>query len=153
MSFSVLTRKRQVPKPQPLLAEVQLSTLRDPGTQDPTGPQVPQVARTGGPSHTHRILWRRPLPWGHRDGDGGESHHHLKAWVWPVGWPWQGLWSPAGHSSQPVSWAPSSSTDPRPGELEGPREKAGIGLLSNSLPEDHHSSDLWLNSPLTVAPW
>ena len=37
-------------------------------------------------------------------------------------------------------------------ELEGPREKAGIGLLSNSLPEDHHSSDLWLNSPLTVAP-
>ena len=34
-------------------------------------------------------------------------------------WTWHGLQSPAGHSPQPVPWAPSSPDDPRPLRREG----------------------------------
>ena len=38
----------------------------------------------------------------------------------------------------------------RPGELEGPRKKAGSCLLPHSLPGDHTFTDLWQNEGLTT---
>ena len=50
---------------------------------------------------------------------------------------------------------PNSPASPRPGELEGPGEKARICLSSHFPPEDHHSTTLAQcpsnNSSLTVA--
>ena len=43
----------------------------------------------------------RLLPLCCRDRDGWEVH----CWAKANGRPWRGLWSPAGHSSQPVPWA------------------------------------------------
>ena len=60
---------------------------------------------------------------------------------------WQGLWSPAGHSPQPVPGPPSSHADLRPAELEGPMEKPKIHVLPHSLPEDHDSANSSLNGP------
>ena len=45
---------------------------------------------------------------------------------------------------------PRSPAGLRLGELEGPGKKAGICLLPHSPPDDHHSADHWLNSPLMV---
>ena len=47
-------------------------------------------------------------------------HGCFKAWGKVSGWPWQGLWSPEGHSLQSASWAPSSPK----GKLQGLQEKA-----------------------------
>ena len=63
------------------------------------------------------------------------------------GWPSQGPWSPAGHSPQPAPWAPQRTCWP-PGELEGPRKKAGIRLSPHSLPGDHNFTDLLQNEGL-----
>lgn len=52
---------------------------------------------------------------------------------------------------QPVPWVPGSRAGPGMGELKGPREKARLRLLPHS-PDDHHSTDSWLNGPLKVAP-
>ena len=93
---------------------------------------------------------RRPLLLGRRDRDWGEVHHLLKRWAWPV----RDLGKVSGDIQATVpslfSGTPRSPTDPSLGELKGPGN-AGICLLPHSLADNHHSSDHWLNGPLTVA--
>ena len=138
MLFSVLTRRSRSPDP------VQLPSLREPGAWDSTGLQAPQAARKEGASRLHPMQTAAAMRW-LRQGLGRGSPQHLKAWAQQ----WAALaraLEPAGHSLQPVPQAPGSPTGPRPGELEGPREKAGLHLLSYSQSEDHHSTDHWLNA-------
>ena len=63
---------------------VQLSSLREPGAQDPPDPQAPQATQTAGARsprlHLMQTAAIRSQRWG-----WGEVHCHLKAWVWPVG--------------------------------------------------------------------
>ena len=77
---------------------------------------------------------------------------HLKAGP-ASGLPWRGLWSPTGHSPQPVSWTTQLTRWPKARWARGHREKAGIHLLPHSPPQDHSSADGWLNGSLTVALW
>ena len=77
---------------------------------------------------------------------------HLKAGP-ASGVPWRGLWSPTGHSPQPVSWTTQLTRWPKARWARGHREKAGIHLLPHSPPQDHSSADGWLNGSLTVALW
>ena len=72
------------------------------GSQSPRTQLTLRPPKWRGPGLTTCVLCRLPLPLGHRDGDGREAHCCLKAWAWP----WRGLWNPAGHSPQPVPWAP-----------------------------------------------
>ena len=58
-----------------------------------------------GPGPTDCSLCRLPLPLIPRGNEGGQVLHCLKAWAKPCGCPWWGLWSPAGHSPQPVLWS------------------------------------------------
>ena len=44
---------------------------------------------------------------------------------------------------------PGSPAGPGLSELERPREKVGICLSPHSPPDDHYSTDLWLNPLLT----
>ena len=46
---------------------------------------------------------------------------------------------------------PSSRTSPRPSESGGLRKKAKICVLAHSPPEDHHSTNGWLNGPTVPA--
>ena len=98
-----------------------------------------------GPGPTDCSLCRLPLPLIPRGSDGGQVLHRLKAWAKPCGCPWWGLWSPAGHSPQPVLWPPRLPAGLRAGGLEVPGEQARIPLLPHCLTEDHHSLDLLLN--------
>ena len=82
------------------------------------------------------------LPLGRRDRNGREGSLLPQGLDPTSGRLWWELWSPAGHSLQPVLWAPRSQAGPRQGELEGPEEKAHICLLPHSPPDDHHR---WLN--------
>ena len=85
---------------------------------------------------------------------GERVHAHLKAWDEASGCPQRGFWSPAGHSSQAVPWdppLPSFPADPQPGALAGTKGEGWIQLLPHSPPDDHHSTDSWLNDLLTVA--
>ena len=128
MLFSVLTRKGKVPRhnfhpprsrswlkrqisaggslrprsPDP----AQPPSLREPGAQDPTSPQAPQATQMARarshrlhPMQTAAVISLQRQGWGigslPPQGLGPAS-----------GRPWRGLWSPAGHSPQPVPWAP-----------------------------------------------
>lgn len=57
----------------------QLLSLKEPGAQDPAGPQAPQATHTAGAGPSDCVSGRRPLPLGHRGRDWKEIHHHLKA--------------------------------------------------------------------------
>lgn len=109
------------------------------GIQAPRTQLAPRFLRLPeqlGPSHTHCIPCRRLLPWGHRDRDRGER-------VTTTSRPGSGQSGGLGEKAlEPcrtqlpalLPWAPSSPTDPKLGELEDLREKAGIRLISHSLP-------------------
>ena len=59
----------------------QPSSLKEPGIQDPTGPQAPQAAQSvGRPGPTEGDPGRLLLL-GRRDWDGGRAHGHLEAWA------------------------------------------------------------------------
>ena len=120
MLFSTLTRKGQVPrhsfhplKSSPGQEKADLSWQLPQGEIPRPypachhwGSQVPRTQpalrllrppRSQGPGPTDCILCRLPMQRGRRSCDAG-VHHHLKTWAPP----WPGLWSPAGHSPQPV---------------------------------------------------
>ena len=80
-----------------------------------------------------------PVPLGRGDRGSGEAHHCLEAWAEPSWWPWWGLWALQDTALSPF-WAPSSPAGPRPGQLEGLREKAGIRLSPLSPPHHHRST-------------
>ena len=67
------------------LGPTQPSLLREPGTQDPTGPWPPQAAQRAGAGPTNQIPGRQLPPFGYRGRNREEVHHCLKAWAWPVG--------------------------------------------------------------------
>lgn len=79
----VLAKRRQLsagssPKASPQTCH-QLSSLREPGTQGPTGPQAPETAPV---DQVRRLCpMQRALPLGRRDRDGaglgGEAHCFL----------------------------------------------------------------------------
>ena len=133
----------KVRSPEP----AQLSSLRDPGAHDSTGPQALQGAQTVG-GRLHPVRTAAAIRW----------------WEWQTGSPppqglgptsgqlWWGLWIPAGHVPQFIPWAPRSLTDLRPDELEAPRRRPGSTSYL-TLPDDHHSADHWLNHPLMVTHW
>ena len=103
----------QVPRP----AEPPL--LREPDAQDPTGLRLLRLPSVG---------WsqRRPLPLGHRGGDGGACHHHLKAWTRPVG----GLGEDSGAPQDTVpSLFPGSPTHP----LHQARSASYLALRTTTL--------------------
>ena len=112
-----------------------------------------RLPKQWGPGPQDCVPCRLPLPLlGRRGGDGEEVHRCLKAWARPVG----GLGKDSGalQDTPPAcSLGPRSSpASPRPGELEGPGEKAGICHLPHSPPDDHQYADAWLkNAPLTIA--
>ena len=139
------------PGPQTLNCNPCLQGTRCPGPSWPSG--CPNRGGEGpGPTDCDPCRW--PMPWGCRGRDEGEVHSLLPQGLGPAsGWPWRGLWSPVGHSTQPLPWPPRSPAGLRPGELEGPGEKAGICLLPHSPPDDHHSTNRWLNGPLMAAHW
>ena len=129
----------------------QLSPLKEPGTQ-PSWSWAP----SGGPNgetRSHRS-GRRPLLLGHRDRDGGGSPL-LKACAMASGGPWWGPWSPRGVAPSLFPGPSSSPAGPRLGELEDLQERPWICLLLQAPPDDHHTSDRFLNhfpsaSSLTV---
>ena len=51
----------------------------------------------------------------------------------------------------PGTTPPSFPADPQPGALAGTKGEGWIQLLPHSPPDDHHSTDSWLNDLLTVA--
>ena len=111
----------------------QLSLLREPGTQDPTGPQAPQATQMVGARsprlcsmQTSAAIRSQRKGWGRGSQGLGLAS----------GWFWRGLWSPAGHTPSLFPGSPRSPAGPRPGELAGPREKAGICLLAHSPPDN-----------------
>ena len=114
----------------------------------PIGPQDSGCPNWGGgePGPTDCDPGQLPLLLCCRDRDGEKARCCLKAWTKASEWLCRGLWSPIGHSSQPVPWAsqlnPSQSSGNR---LEGLREKARIHLLSHSPHDDHCPTDHWLN--------
>ena len=96
---------------------------RCPGSNWPWAPQATQVAGT-----RSCRLWPRErgrCPYRQGWGRGSPSPQSLGR---ASRWSWWGLWSPTGHSP------PTSFPIQKPGELEGPRKKAGICLLPHSLP-------------------
>lgn len=109
--------------------------LKAPGAQHPASPQAAQLAGTR--SRSLRLMlfsqsrgwWRASLP---PQGLGLAR-----------GWPWGGPWSLfPGPSSSPAGLSL--------GELEGLLEKARIRLLPHSLPDEHQSTNHWLNHRLTL---
>lgn len=102
----------QVPDP------AQLSSLRELGTQDPTGPRAPQAAHTAGTGQANCILCRWLLPWGRRDREGGKVHCCLKGWTQQVYRLGKG--SGAKNTAPACSLGPQLNCWPGPGELEGP---------------------------------
>ena len=128
----------------------QLSTLREPGAQDPTDPQAPQAAQTVGarsprlcPMQTaaairsHRQGWGRgsPPPQGLGLGlAGGRS--------------WRGPWSPAGHSPSLFPGPPS------PPLTRGQVSWRALGRRPGSascLAPYLMTADPWLSAPLVTA--
>ena len=111
------------------------TTAEEPGAQDPIGLRL-LTSPSGGWSQ------RWPLPLGHRGGNWGEGHRHLRAWTRSLG--------SLGEGSELLQ-------DTAPGLFPGPPahplREAGMRLSPHSLSEAHHSDDLWLNVPLTVAHW
>ena len=116
-----------------------LSSLREPGAQDPTCPQAPQATQKPG-ARSHRL---HPM----QTADATRSQ---KLW-WGSSSPPQNL-SPTlaralepGRTQPPTCslGSPSLPTCPRPGELKALWEKARVHLLPHSPPlvhsEDHHS--------------
>ena len=59
----------------------QLSSLREPGAQDPKGPQAPQATQTVGEGQVLQTTCCA----GCGGRGGGEGRCHLKAWARPVG--------------------------------------------------------------------
>ena len=102
----VLARRRQISAGSSLRAKSpkssQLSSLREPGTQDPAGPQTPQAASTAG-TRSRRLQPRQTATAirSQRRGWGGDSPP-IQSLSLVSGRPWRELWSPAGHSPQPV---------------------------------------------------
>ena len=106
--FSALTRKGEVPRRSPppprsrfcsegaelswrLLRarpsdSVQLTSLREPGAQDPTGPQAPQGPQMVGPRFCRLHPTQTPTATRSQRWGWGELHGHLK----PVGGPDEG---------------------------------------------------------------
>ena len=84
-----LAERRQISVGSSLRAKspgpTQPSLLREPGTQDPTGPWPPQAAQRAGAGPTNQIPGRQLPPFGYRGRNREEVHHCLKAWAWPVG--------------------------------------------------------------------
>ena len=153
-SYSVLTRRDQVPGTTFTLqalgsgweeAELSVwlpqgqvprpwSSLREPGTQDPTGPHSPQAARMAGAGPKNLTQADGCCHSVTKTGMGRGSSPPQG-----LGQPWWGLWSPAGHPAPRwFPWPLSSLTGLRVGELEAHREKARIFLLPHSLPDNHH---------------
>ena len=125
------------------VTSTQLSLLRERGVQEAAGPQAPQVAHTEGAGPSDRIIHRWLLSLGCQGGDGGEVHCHFKTWNWPVSSHGEG----SGALQVPAcSLGPPAHLLMRLRELKSPEEKARIQLLPHSPPEDHHSTDCWLNS-------
>lgn len=119
----------------------QLSSLRKPGAQDPTGPGS-RLHLGGGASGPADCDPERSLPLGYQAGIGERFTVTSKPGLGQQVAFGEGLWSPTGHSPWPVP------TSQKPGELEGPREE-GWDLplpLSLCLPGDHHSIDCWLTT-------
>ena len=126
----------------------QPSSLTEPGTQDPTGPQPPQAAQRVGAGPTNQVPGRQLPPLGCRGGEREEVHHCLKAWAWPVG----GLGEGCGDQQTTASVC---SLDP-PGQLPA------ISHVSWRAPGRRPGATSYLtlqsttplakwNSPLTVA--
>ena len=171
MSFSVLTIRGQVPtqltpSKVPVQAKsrqssaggslrakspdpAQLSSLREPGAQ-PNWPSGSSGRQTGRPGPTVYDPGRRSLLLAWRDRDGGEVHCCLKAWGWAL------LRALEPCRTQAPAWSlgpPSSPAGPRPGELEGLGEKAGIWLLPHSPPQNHQPTAVWIRSLSILDGW
>ena len=90
--------KREISAGSTLIAKspdpVQPSSLREPGAQDPAGPQVTQV----GPGPSDCDQWRPPPPSGRRGGDGGEVRSASR--------PGPGQWA-AGARALELRWTQS----------------------------------------------
>ena len=112
----------------------QLSSLKVPGAQDPASPQPPSWQGPG----LEDCLTLFSQSWGWGRGSLLPQGLGLAR-----GWPWGGPWSL-------FPGPPSSTASLSLGELEGPLEKARIHLLPQSLPDDHQSTNHWLNHPLTL---
>ena len=124
----------------------QPSSLREPGAQDPTGPQAPEATQMAGPGPTDCVPSKLPLPLGHSGRDGEEGHCRLRAWARPVG----GLGEGSGalqDTPQSVPWAPQLTCQARGRVAGGPRGEGQDPPLTSLSPEDHHSMDHWLNGP------
>ena len=130
------------PGPQTL---TQPSSLGEPGTQDPAGPQAPQAAQTVR-ARSPRLCPMQPAAAirSQRQGWG-------RGWFTAASGPASGRRGEGSGALQDTppacSLGPQLTRQPEAGELEGPREKAGICLLPRSPPDDHHSPDHWLNAP------
>ena len=80
---------------------VQVTSLREPGTQDPVGPLAPQYTQMrAGPLDCDP--WRELPPLGLGGGDQGEVRCCFKDWAQPMDKLWWGLWSSVAHSPQSV---------------------------------------------------
>ena len=128
----VMAKKRQSSVGSSLRAwspdPTQLSSLKKSGAQS-AGSQAPQATQSGrlGPADCE------PADCHCRDQNGGEVHCYPKAWAEASGWPWWGLWCPAGHSPKPVLWGPQFTCRPKAGWPEGPgREGQDTPLTSFS---------------------
>ena len=72
----------------------------------------------------------------------GEVHCCLRDWTAPLGGCGESSGALQDTAPSLFSGPPSSQAGLRQGEPEGPEEKAGICLLPQSPPDDHHR---WLN--------
>ena len=163
MLFSVLTRQGKVPRHNVYSPRSQSwltggrSQLAAPSGPDshiwpschpwrrqasnPTDPQSLQATQMGRPSLTDCDSDRRPLLVTHRDRHGGEAHHSSRPGPWLVEGHSEGSGAPS------LFPEPSSSpTGPRLCKLEGLQKKAWFCLLAHFPPDDHHTTDTWLNN-------
>lgn len=116
--------------------------MKEPGSQDLTGPQTPQAAQAW-QIRSCRLSprWTATATKSQRQGWG--KGLTLASCPWPRQWATLAkALEPEGHSPQPVPCDPGSPTGPRPSELEGVRGQPGrdlpLTLLSAS---QHRSSD------------
>ena len=133
----------KVPRP------CQLSPLRETGSQpnrpsDSSGSHIVEARSRRMHAYVYAVRWQR---------QGWGKSKHFRVWALVRGRPWWGLWSPAEHSPQPVSWAaPAHLLALGQVNQKDPRKNAGVRLLPHSPLEDHCSTDGWQNGLLTVAP-
>ena len=159
MLLSVLTRNGQGPKAQLSPAEVQVLAKRRGSLQGPvTLPRSVHPAPRLGPPASAQAWLKRQI------SAGGSLRARSPEPAQPSSPREPGAQDPTGPQApqaaqtagarscrlRPRQMA-SAIRSQRPGELEGPREKAEIRLLPHSPPDDHRSADHWLNSPLMAA--